>query len=73
MRWIAADGYRARPAGQWTRDKLRYMERYASAFMTAMTPKRRQGKRDQLVYIDLPAGPGKGIDRTTRSSLTDHP
>lgn len=64
-KWIAADGYRARPAGPWTRDKLRYMERYASAFMTAMAPKRRQGKWNQLVYIDLLAGPGRGIDRAT--------
>jgi three-Cys-motif partner protein len=72
-RWIAADGYRARPAGPWTRDKLRYMERYASAFMTAMAPKRRQGKWNQLVYIDLLAGPGKGIDRTTRAEFDGSP
>lgn len=72
-RWIAADGYRARPAGPWTRDKLRYMERYASAFMTAMAPKRRQGKWNHLVYIDLLAGPGKGIDRATRAEFDGSP
>jgi three-Cys-motif partner protein len=72
-RWIAADGYRARPAGPWTRDKLRYMERYASAFMTAMAPKRRQGKWNHLAYIDLLAGPGKGIDRATRAEFDGLP
>lgn len=72
-KWIAADGYRARPAGPWTRDKLRYMERYASAFMTAMAPKRRQGKWNHLVYIDLLAGPGKGIDRATRAEFDGSP
>jgi len=72
-RWIAAHGYRARPAGPWTRDKLRYMERYASAFMTAMAPKRRQGKWNHLVYIDLLAGPGKGIDRATRAEFDGSP
>lgn len=60
-----ADGLPVRPGGQWTQDKLAYLERYASAFMKAMGPKRDQGKWDRLVYIDLLAGPGRGMDRET--------
>ncbi len=33
--------------------------------MTAMAPKRDAGKWEELVYIDLLAGPGLGIDRET--------
>ena len=51
----------ARVSGPWTREKLSYLRKYASAFMTAMAPKKQQGKWDQLVYIDLLAGPGRGI------------
>lgn len=61
----ASDGLRARVSGPWTRDKLAYVERYATAFMTAMAPKRAAGKWDRLVYLDLLAGPGRGIDRDT--------
>ena len=52
-RWLAGDGLPARPSGWWTQEKLGYVERYASAFMVAMHPKRREGKWEQLVYIDL--------------------
>ena len=72
-RWLARDGQPARPSGQWTQEKLRYVERYASAFMVAMHPKRRQGKWEQLVYIDLLAGPGKGIDRKSRVEFDGSP
>lgn len=34
--------------------------------MVAMHPKRREGKWNQFVYIDLLAGPGKGIGRKSR-------
>jgi three-Cys-motif partner protein len=37
--------------------------RYASAFMTAMTPPRKANQWSELVYVDLLAGPGIGIDR----------
>jgi len=39
------------------------MERYATAFMKAMNSKRKAGLWSELVYVDLLAGPGKGIDR----------
>jgi hypothetical protein len=39
---------------------LIYVERYAAAFTRAM-----KGKWDRLVYIDLLAGPGKGVRRDT--------
>lgn len=61
----AHDGLPARVSGPWTRDKLAYVERYAAAFMTAMAPKQAAGKWDRLVYVDLLAGPGRGIDRDT--------
>jgi three-Cys-motif partner protein len=72
-RWIAGDGLPARPSGQWTQEKLRYVERYASAFMVAMHPSRREGKWRQLVYIDLLAGPGKGIDRRSHVEFDGSP
>jgi hypothetical protein len=53
----------ARVSGPWTREKLTYVEKYAAAFMKAMAPKRRAGKWSELVYLDLLAGPGRGIDR----------
>jgi len=59
----AQDGLRARVGGPWTRAKLDYIERYAAAFMRAMNPKRRAGIWSELVYVDLPAGPGRGLDR----------
>lgn len=61
----AQNGFPARRSGPWTQEKLTYLEKYAGAFMTAMAPKRKQGKWDRLVYLDLLAGPGRGIDRDT--------
>lgn len=61
----AGDGLPARVSGPWTREKLTYVEKYATAFMRAMAPKRKEGKWDRLVYLDLLAGPGRGIDRDT--------
>ena len=72
-RWLAEDGLPARPSGAWTQEKLGYVERYARAFMIAMHPKRREGKWEQLVYIDLLAGPGKGIDRRSRIEFDGSP
>lgn len=60
-----SDGLPARVGGPWTREKLTYVEKYAMAFMKAMAPKKTQGKWDQLVYLDLLAGPGRGIDHDT--------
>ena len=62
MKKKAADGLPARTGGIWTREKLRYLQKYASAFMSAMGPKRSQGAWERLVYVDLLAGPGLGID-----------
>ncbi len=61
----AKDGLPARISGLWTQDKLTYVQKYAAAFMGAMAPKRKEGKWDRLVYLDLLAGPGRGIDRKT--------
>jgi three-Cys-motif partner protein len=56
----APDGLPLRPGGAWSVEKLIYVERYAAAFTRAM-----KGKWDRLVYIDLLAGPGKGVRRDT--------
>jgi len=48
---------------------LDYVERYAHAFMAAMAVKRAEGKWRELVYIDLLAGPGKGIDHDSAREL----
>lgn len=69
----AKDGLPARRSGPWTTEKLAYLEKYASAFMTAMAPKRRAGKWEQLVYLDLLAGPGRGIDTSTGSEFDGSP
>lgn len=69
----AADGLAARVSGPWTQDKLGYVERYAHAFMTAMAPKRKQGRWSELVYLDFLAGPGRGIDRKTGSEFDGSP
>lgn len=69
----AQDGLPARRSGPWTRDKLTYLEKYASAFMRAMAPKRNEGKWDQLVYLDLLAGPGRAIDTSTGSEFDGSP
>lgn len=52
-----------RLGGPWTREKLAYLQKYANAFMAAMQPKRKAGKWERLVYLDLLAGPGIGRDR----------
>jgi three-Cys-motif partner protein len=69
----ASDGLRARVVGPWTQDKLTYVEHYAKAFMTAMAPKRQQGRWKSLVYIDLLAGPGRCIDRSTKVEFDGSP
>ncbi len=49
------------------------MERYATAFMRAMAPKRKARKWESLVYIDLLAGPGLGIARDTGGEFAGSP
>ena len=58
---LASDGFLARVGGSWTRHKLVYFRRYASAFMVAMAPKRQGGKWQRLLFIDLLCGPGVDI------------
>jgi three-Cys-motif partner protein len=41
--------------------------------MTAMAPKRAAGKWEQLVYLDLLAGPGRGIDRDSGMEFDGSP
>jgi three-Cys-motif partner protein len=69
----AQDGIRARVGGVWTKEKLVYVRKYASGFMTAMAPKRAAGKWEQLVYIDPLCGPGIDIDRITGEQFSGSP
>lgn len=69
----ARDGLPARVYRSWTREKLVYLEKYATAFMKAMAPKRQQGKWDRLVYLDLLSGPGRGIDAETGEEFDGSP
>jgi len=49
------DGLAMRPAGEWTYDKLYYLNAYLSRFIVSM----RQKQWRAIQYIDLFAGPGK--------------
>lgn len=69
----AKDGLPARVSGPWTQEKLAYVEKYAAAFMKAMAPKRKAGKWAELVYLDLLAGPGRGIDRDSGAEFDGSP
>jgi len=68
-----SDGFPAREGRIWTREKLAYLQKYASAFMTAMAPKRSKGIWERIVYIDLLAGPGRDIDPGTREEFEGSP
>lgn len=69
----AQDGLPARVSGSWSQEKLTYVQRYATAFMTAMAPKRKRGQWSELVYLDFLAGPGLGIDRKTGAEFKGSP
>jgi three-Cys-motif partner protein len=60
-----SDQLMARALGPSTLEKLFYVERYCRAFATAMSPKKAEGKWDNLVYLDLLAGPGRCINADT--------
>ena len=69
----AQDRLAARVSGPWTREKLAYIEKSASAFMKAMAPKRKAGKWSELASLDFLAGPGRGIDRDSACSSWSAP
>jgi hypothetical protein len=52
----AKDGLPARVSGPWTQEKLSYVQKYATALMRAMVPKRNLGRWSELVYLDFLAG-----------------
>jgi hypothetical protein len=70
---LATDQLIARQGGSWTADKLYYLQRYATGFMTAMAPKRDGGLWEALVYIDLLAGPGIDMDRNSGREFPGSP
>jgi len=59
---LASDRLPERGGRIWTREKLTYLEKYATAFMVAMAKKRGPEKWERLVYLDLLCGPGRDID-----------
>ncbi|MGH7815271.1 MAG: three-Cys-motif partner protein TcmP [Candidatus Binataceae bacterium] len=73
MKHNSSDGLPARAGRAWSREKLIYLKKYASAFMVAMGPKRSEGRWERLVYIDLLAGQGRGIDPDTKQEFDGSP
>lgn len=73
MKLLASDGLIARPARIWTREKLRYLQKYAQAFMAAMAPKRSQGLGERLEYIDLLCGPGLSVVGDSKEEFDGSP
>lgn len=73
MKARASDGSPARIFHPWTREKLTYLHKYASAFVRAMSPKKKEGRWDWLVYVDLLAGPGRGLDSDTGEEFDGSP
>lgn len=69
----AQDGLPVRVSGPWSQEKLTYVQRYATAFMTAMAPKRKSSQWSELVYLDFLAGPGLGVDRRTGAEFDGSP
>lgn len=69
----AHDGLPVRVSGPWSQEQLTYVQRYASAFMTAMAPKRTPDRWAKLVYLDFLAGPGLGIDRKSGAEFEGSP
>jgi len=75
MKWddalakVEHDGLKTPEVGPWAEEKHRLLAHYASLFVRSM-----QGKWDDLVYLDLFAGPGRcvvrGTSRHYRSSPT---
>lgn len=53
-------GREGRSWGYWTRAKLRILEDYLPAFLTASG-----GRAKEIVYLDAFAGEGRGLDRVT--------
>lgn len=73
MKFLASDGLIARPGGIWTREKLTYLTKYATAFMVAMANKRGPEKWDRLVYLDLLCGPGRDVDTESDEEFPGSP
>jgi three-Cys-motif partner protein len=73
VKLLASDGLIARPARIWTREKLRYLQKYAQAFMTAMAPKRSQGLWEHLEYIDLLCGAGLSVVPDSKEEFDGSP
>jgi three-Cys-motif partner protein len=64
---IARDGLRARDSGTWARDKLSFLDEFGPPALTATT------RKHQRCYIDLFAGPGLNIDRSTGEEFDGSP
>lgn len=66
---LGADGLIARDSGLWVKDKLHYLQRYLKIFTVGM--KNKWGGR--LFYVDLFAGPGKCLIRSTQEEIDGSP
>lgn len=64
---IAADGLRARENGGWAREKLAFLDDFGPVALKATE------RISQRVYVDLFAGPGRNVDRISRTEFEGSP
>src|ERR1019366_8088582 len=62
------DGLPVRDSGPWASEKLYYVPRYMSIFNGGM-----KNLWAQRGYVDLMAGPGRGVDRETSDEFDGSP
>ncbi len=66
---LGSDGLPARESGNWTKEKLYYLEHYLDIFSVGMKRK----WAGKIYYVDLFAGPGKCRIRETREEIDGSP
>ena len=65
---LASDGLPAIDQGPWSRDKLHFLSYFAEMFSTGM-----KNRWPSRAYVDLFAGPGLCVDRTTGQEFQGSP
>ncbi len=65
---LASDGLPAIGQGPWSRDKLHFVSRFAEMFSTGM-----KNRWHTRLYVDLFAGPGLCLDKTTGEEFEGSP
>ena len=65
---LASDGLPAIDQGPWSRDKLHFLSYFAEMFSTGM-----KNRWPTRAYVDLFAGPGLDLDKTTGEEFDGSP